>query len=154
MLAGLSFSLFSSHRAHHPAVPFLIQGISSIESDHVKTRRQPSRFINYLQSINLTASDLNLNLTTDSSTESSPNIGLAFSGGGYRAMISGGGGLTATDGRSTESSYAGTAGIGDIVSYMAGLSGGSWMVGSYLANNNASIPYLAANVRVKILQST
>jgi hypothetical protein len=129
-----------------PPLSYFSQGLSTVESDHVNKRLNPAKFISYLESINLTASALNLDLTASSSTNSTPNVALAFSGGGYRAMISGGGGLTATDGRASEAVAAGTGRIGGIASYIAGLSGGSWLIGSYLANNNASIPYLASNL--------
>ncbi|CDZ98760.1 phospholipase b [Phaffia rhodozyma] len=121
-------------------------GISDVESEHIQTRLQPDRFLNYLASINITASDLNLNLTTSSNTSASPNVALAYSGGGYRAMINGAGGLWGTDSRHTEAVDAGTGQIGQVASYMAGLSGGSWMLTSYYANSNNTPPYLAQYV--------
>ena len=53
-----------------------------------------------------------------------PNIGIAVSGGGYRALMNGGGFLAAADNRTTNSTNAG--GIGGLLqatTYLAGLSG-------------------------------
>ncbi|KAI0392244.1 lysophospholipase [Xylariaceae sp. FL0594] len=72
-----------------------------------------------------------------------PNIGIAISGGGYRALLNGAGFLAAADGRTPGSTDAG--GIGNLLqasTYLAGLSGGSWLVGSLFANNFSTIPQL------------
>ncbi|KAL7409350.1 lysophospholipase catalytic domain-containing protein [Mrakia frigida] len=122
------------------------ENISTVENDHIQTRLNPDRFLNYLSGLNISPSTLNLNLNSSSPTSSSPNVGLAFSGGGYRAQISGGGGLWGTDFRNEEAVAAGTGGIGQVATYMTGLSGGSWLVGSYMANQNRTIPDLAQNV--------
>ncbi|KAI0021191.1 lysophospholipase [Xylariomycetidae sp. FL0641] len=69
-----------------------------------------------------------------------PNIGLAVSGGGYRALMNGAGFLAAADGRTPGSTDAG--GIGNLLqasTYVAGLSGGGWLVGSMYANNFSSV---------------
>ncbi|RYP79304.1 hypothetical protein DL770_006709 [Monosporascus sp. CRB-9-2] len=65
-----------------------------------------------------------------------PNIGIAISGGGYRAMMNGAGFLAAADSRVEGSPDAG--GLGHLLqatTYLAGLSGGGWLVGSIFANN-------------------
>ena len=70
-----------------------------------------------------------------------PIVAMALSGGGYRAMISGSG--MAFQRNDTKGS------VGDILavsSYMAGLSGGSWAVASYITNNGRSPVDLANNV--------
>lgn len=65
-----------------------------------------------------------------------PRIGIAVSGGGYRALMNGAGALAAFDNRTTGST--GPGGLGGILqasTYISGLSGGSWLVGSlYTAN--------------------
>ena len=110
----------SSHRPPPSPLPCSNQNISSAESEHVQTRLNPDNFLSYLEGINLTASDLNLNLNSSSPTSSTPNVALAFSGGGYRAMISGGGQLWGTDARNDEAKTAGVA-VGGVASYFAGL---------------------------------
>jgi len=70
----------------------------------------------------------------------SPNIGLAFSGGGYRAMLNGAGVLKAFDSRtagSTRPNHMG--GLLQSATYIAGLSGGSWMLGSVVVNNFTTV---------------
>lgn len=69
-----------------------------------------------------------------------PNIGLAFSGGGWRALINGAGVLKASDSRSENSTARGQiGGLLQSSTYIAGLSGGNWLVGSFYMNNNSRI---------------
>ena len=72
-----------------------------------------------------------------------PNIAIAVSGGGYRALMNGAGFLAAADDRTTDAAKAG--GIGGLLqssTYLAGLSGGGWLVGSIFANNFSSVETL------------
>ncbi|KAM7209386.1 lysophospholipase catalytic domain containing protein [Naviculisporaceae sp. PSN 640] len=72
-----------------------------------------------------------------------PNIAIAVSGGGYRALMNGAGFLAAADDRTAGSTDAG--GIGGLLqssTYLAGLSGGGWLVGSIFANNFTSVQTL------------
>lgn len=69
-----------------------------------------------------------------------PNIGVAASGGGYRALMNGAGALAAFDDRTINSTNAGQlGGLLQATTYLAGLSGGSWLVGSLFANNFTSV---------------
>ncbi|KAF2468526.1 uncharacterized protein BDR25DRAFT_290244 [Lindgomyces ingoldianus] len=69
-----------------------------------------------------------------------PNIAIAFSGGGYRAMTNGGGGLAAFDSRTPNSTNTGQiGGLLQSATYIAGLSGGGWLVGSVYSNNFTSV---------------
>lgn len=69
-----------------------------------------------------------------------PNIGLAVSGGGYRAMLNGAGAVAAWDSRSTGSQTKGNlGGLLQSATYISGLSGGSWLVGSMYTNNFTSV---------------
>jgi lysophospholipase len=71
-----------------------------------------------------------------------PVVAMALSGGGYRAMISGSG--QAFQPNTT------TGSVGDILglsTYVSGLSGGSWAVGTYYANDGQNPDQLAQNVR-------
>lgn len=72
-----------------------------------------------------------------------PNIAIAVSGGGYRALMNGAGFIAAADARTPGSTDAG--GIGNLLqssTYLAGLSGGGWLVGSIFANNFSTITAL------------
>lgn len=67
------------------------------------------------------------------------SIGLAFSGGGYRAMLSGAGQLAALDNRTDGAHDYGLGGLLQALTYLAGLSGGNWLVGSIVLNNFTSV---------------
>lgn len=75
-------------------------------------------------------------------------IGLAFSGGGYRAMLSGAGQLAALDNRTEGALKHGLGGLLQASSYLAGLSGGSWLVGTFALNNFTSIESLVNGRKV------
>ncbi|PVI05044.1 hypothetical protein DM02DRAFT_517472 [Periconia macrospinosa] len=69
-----------------------------------------------------------------------PNIGIAFSGGGYRAMLNGAGAVAAFDSRTPDStSHGKLGGLLQSATYIAGLSGGGWLLGSMYMNNFTSI---------------
>lgn len=69
-----------------------------------------------------------------------PNIGIAVSGGGYRAMLNGAGAIAAFDSRSPGSTDKGNmGGLLQSATYISGLSGGGWLVGSIYANNFTTV---------------
>lgn len=69
-----------------------------------------------------------------------PNIGLAWSGGGYRALLNGAGAFAAWDIRSAESNAEGNlGGLLQSATYVSGLSGGGWLVGSIYTNNFTTV---------------
>ena len=69
-----------------------------------------------------------------------PNIGIAASGGGYRALMNGAGALAAFDSRTPNSTNTGQlGGLLQSATYLSGLSGGSWLVGSIYTNNFTSV---------------
>ncbi|KAL2178790.1 lysophospholipase catalytic domain-containing protein [Thermothelomyces heterothallicus CBS 202.75] len=72
-----------------------------------------------------------------------PNIGIAVSGGGYRALMNGAGFIAAADSRTPGSTDKG--GIGGLLqasTYLSGLSGGGWLVSSIYANNFSTVTAL------------
>lgn len=69
-----------------------------------------------------------------------PNVAVAVSGGGYRALMNGAGFLSAADSRNNESGPI--SGLLQASTYLAGLSGGGWLVGSMFANNFTTVPDL------------
>lgn len=73
---------------------------------------------------------------------SRPTLGIASSGGGYRAAIFGAGVLNALDGRNATSASAGTGGLLQAATYLTGLSGGSWLVTSLAQANFPTIQKL------------
>ncbi|KAF3923369.1 Lysophospholipase [Orbilia brochopaga] len=69
-----------------------------------------------------------------------PVIGIGMSGGGYRALMNGGGVLAAFDSRTENSTSKGhLGGLLQSATYLSGLSGGGWLVGSLSLNNFTSV---------------
>ncbi|KAF4121916.1 lysophospholipase [Geosmithia morbida] len=84
-----------------------------------------------------------------------PNIGLAFSGGGYRAMLTGAGAFAALDDRSPGSQTTGNlGGLVQSATYISGLSGGGWLVGSLYVNNFTTVEDSLSNGAVWELQDS
>ncbi|KAJ5738058.1 hypothetical protein N7493_001213 [Penicillium malachiteum] len=84
-----------------------------------------------------------------------PVIGIAASGGGYRALMNGGGALQAFDSRTVNSSLPGhLGGILQSATYLTGLSGGSWLVGSMYLNNFTDITSLRDSGNVWMFQNS
>lgn len=63
------------------------------------------------------------------------SIALAFSGGGYRAMLCGAGEILALDDRYEDLTRKALGGLLQSSSYISGLSGGSWMIGTLVLND-------------------
>ncbi|KAI0256379.1 phospholipase B [Lactifluus subvellereus] len=104
------------------------------EADYVNTRLTtviPNEWKNWLGD----GSAIGYNLTAVNNNVSFPKIGIALSGGGYRAALYGAGVLSALDARNQSSKAAGTGGLLQVVSYLSALSGGSWLTGSLYAND-------------------
>ncbi|KAK9238356.1 lysophospholipase catalytic domain-containing protein [Lipomyces kononenkoae] len=100
--------------------------------------------ISYLDRLNLT--DFN---ATDFLGNTNVTIGIAFSGGGYRAMLSGAGFLAAFDDRTPNATDAGhIGGLLQSATYMAGLSGGNWLVTSVVMNNLPTVGELQSSENV------
>ncbi|KAH0537489.1 Lysophospholipase 1 [Glutinoglossum americanum] len=72
-----------------------------------------------------------------------PNYGIGFSGGGYRALMNSAGMLAAFDSRTVNSTKPGhLGGLLQGATYVAGISGGSWLVGSIFVNNFSTVAAL------------
>ncbi|KAI1431684.1 lysophospholipase [Xylaria sp. CBS 124048] len=120
--------------------------LSSSEVDWLKKRRANTvdPMVQFFKQVNIPDFDA-AGYVQSSSTNFSvvPNIAIAVSGGGYRALLNGAGFIAAADSRTPGSTE--TGGIGNLLqasTYLAGLSGGGWLVGSIFANNFSSIPTL------------
>lgn len=113
------------------------QNISSGESDFIRKRHAKTD-----QALKTLLSGLGMEgFDVDGFIQSySPTVALAFSGGGYRAMLSGAGAWKALDSRTPGSTGAGQlGGLLQGSTYVSGLSGGSWLVGSVIVNNYTTI---------------
>ncbi|ODQ58490.1 hypothetical protein WICANDRAFT_80625 [Wickerhamomyces anomalus NRRL Y-366-8] len=76
------------------------------------------------------------------------NIGLAFSGGGYRAMLCGAGQISALDDRTHGANDTGLGGLLQSATYLSGLSGGNWLTGTLALNNWTSVQELIGNTTI------
>ncbi|KIL90407.1 lysophospholipase [Fusarium avenaceum] len=117
--------------------------ISSMERDWIPKRRNetiaPMRtLLKRLAIPGFDSEEYLKNAETDATAV--PNIGIAISGGGYRAMLCGAGALAAWDIRSDGSDKDGNlGGLLQSATYLSGLSGGGWLVGSLMMNNFTSV---------------
>ncbi|RCK67780.1 Lysophospholipase 1 [Candida viswanathii] len=96
--------------------------------------------IEFLKHANVTGIDIDEFISS-----SSIKIGIAFSGGGYRAMLSGGGQMSALDNRTQGAWEHGLGGLLQSATYLSGLSGGGWLVGSVALNNFTSLEAIIAS---------
>lgn len=122
--------------------------ISSNETQWLTMRRKNTiePMTTLLKRFNISGFDVDSFMSAASSnTALLPNIGIAVSGGGYRALMNGAGFIAAADSRVPGSNN--TGGIGGLLqsaTYLAGLSGGGWLVGSIYANNFSTVTELQA----------
>jgi len=97
------------------------QSLHSREEEYVDTRLTtviPNEWHNWIGD----GSGIGYNLSSFNSSEL-PKIGIAVSGGGYRAAQLGAGVLSALDARNESGKAAGTGGLLQVTSYLVGLSG-------------------------------
>ncbi|CCH61362.1 hypothetical protein TBLA_0E03080 [Henningerozyma blattae CBS 6284] len=83
--------------------------------------------------------------SSNSSYQYLPKIGIGCSGGGYRAMLAGAGMLSGFDNRTDGAWDHGLGGILQSATYLAGLSGGNWLVGTLAGNNWTSVQAIVNN---------
>ena len=96
----------------------------------------------FLNRVNITGLDVDSYIQADKA-DAIPNIGIAVSGGGYRAMLNGAGVIAAFDSQTPNSNDSGhLGGLLQSSTYLVGLSGGSWLVGSLYVNNYTTIQSL------------
>lgn len=112
--------------------------LSQEEKDWLDERNPitKDRITEFLKDSNLTDFDIDDFMDQVNDTI---KIGIAFSGGGYRAMLNGAGQLLALDDRFEDSNDHGLGGLLQSSTYLVGLSGGNWLVGSVVLNNFTSV---------------
>ncbi|CAN8101408.1 unnamed protein product [Discula destructiva] len=126
-----------------PTIRSAGSGLSQSEQDFLAKRRaatvQPMK--EFMTRANIKDFDAESYLNDQANNVANlPNIAIAMSGGGYRALMNGAGFVAATDSNTNGSTGAG--GIGGLLqstTYLAGLSGGAWLVGSLYSNNFSSV---------------
>lgn len=122
------------------------KNISTSESEWLTARRQNviSPLTTFLSNSNITGFDAESYISSNQNNLTAiPNIAIAVSGGGYRALMNGAGFVAAADDRvnGTTDAY-GLGGLLQSSTYLAGLSGGGWLVGSIYANNFSTVVQL------------
>ncbi|WYZ42288.1 hypothetical protein EsH8_V_001183 [Colletotrichum jinshuiense] len=86
--------------------------------------------------LGITGFDSDAYFDSAKNTSMLPNIGIAVSGGGWRALMNGAGAIAAYDQRTPGSTGEGQlGGLLQSTTYFAGLSGGGWLVSSLYAND-------------------
>ena len=128
----------------------LSQSLNAAEAAFVNARRSqvlPSAASSYLRNVEQVASSQGVQLpryVSDvlSTKNNLPLLAISNSGGGYRSAIFGAGVMTALDGRNTTSVKIGTGGLLQVATYMAGVSGSAWLVGSLAESNFPAFPDL------------
>lgn len=120
--------------------------ISPNETSWLPTRRNNTvgAMLDLLGRLNISNFNAQTYISNNAKNASAlPNIGVALSGGGYRALMNGAGALAAFDSRTNNSTSSGhLGGLLQATTYLAGLSGGSWLVGSLFTNNFTTVPAL------------
>ncbi|KAI4250151.1 MAG: hypothetical protein L6R40_000323 [Gallowayella cf. fulva] len=117
--------------------------LSESEKSWLKTRLRktvdPMREL--LQRFNIPTFDASKYISDNEKNRSAlPNIGIAMSGGGYRALLNGAGAIAAFDAREENATSAGhLGGLLQSATYLGGLSGGGWLVGSLFVNNFTTV---------------
>lgn len=131
-----------------PTIRSAASGLGQDEKSFLSKRRaavvQP--MTDFMRRANIAGFDAQSYLSNASAV---PNIAIAFSGGGYRALMNGAGFVSAADDRTPGTTAAG--GIGGLLqsaTYVAGLSGGGWLVGSLYSNNFSSVTDIQQNANL------
>lgn len=139
VLASSPSGTYAPGKSQCPASSGLREGndISKSEKEWIQERHEKTdaALRDYLDNANLT--DFDVDDFFDNQNRS-VNIAISVSGGGYRAMLSGAGMLSAFDNRS-EVDNSPLAGLLQSLTYIAGLSGGAWLLGLLFFQNFPSI---------------
>ncbi|CAL1698539.1 unnamed protein product [Somion occarium] len=119
------------------------QTLGPDEERYISTRKRdvlPAAWSSYLQNVGNRAKALDLELPEYVSRVLSmpglnPSLGIAISGGGWKAATFGAASLNALDSRNQTATKLGTGGLLQAASYMTGLSGSSWLLMSLVQAN-------------------
>lgn len=129
-------------------------GLSNQEADYINERhKKTSKALRkYLGGLDIkTRGDSSFD--TDSFlNETTPKIAISAAGGGFRAMLVGAGVIAALDNRVDSKNKNG--GFLQSADYLAGLSGGAWLVGSLVLNDWPTVPEIQADPNVWYLNKS
>ncbi|ODV72859.1 lysophospholipase family protein [Cyberlindnera jadinii NRRL Y-1542] len=155
-LIDVSYSSYAPVNVSCPQDATLVRSASSISDDekswlekrHSVTDDALSEFLERADLDGFDAKDF-LNSLNRSIT-----IGLAFSGGGYRAMLNGAGQVAALDSRTEGANEHGLGGLLQASTYFVGLSGGNWLTGTLALNNWTSVEEILSNDTIWDLENS
>ncbi len=107
-------------------------GLTPKESEYVYGQKKKVLYAleEYLERLQLESFDTRqyIQLLRESNFSKVPTIGYAISGGGWASSLTGAGSMRALDGRFEPAVQARTGGLLQLLTYMSGLSGGSWPI--------------------------
>ncbi|KAK8904075.1 hypothetical protein ACHAPC_003185 [Botrytis cinerea] len=127
---------------------------SSQELSWLKKRRANTvpALREFLGRLNITGFNSNSYIDNARNTSQLPNIAIAVSGGGYRALMNGAGAIAAFDNRTLGSIASGhLGGLLQSTTYLAGLSGGGWLLSSLYGNEFPTVEEILSNERANPL---
>lgn len=115
--------------------------INAAEEEYVQSRQAITNenLIDFLENVAKIPDFDAESFINDNKDTHNISIGLAFSGGGYRAMLAGAGEILALDNRYKDSELRGLGGLLQSSTYLTGLSGGGWLVGTLVLNDWISV---------------
>lgn len=121
-------------------------GISAGEKAYVSARQPIAQaaFSQWVNSLNAGFGNVD--------GSSAPVLSMASSGGGFRAMLTGGGVHQALDSREQNASKL--KGLYQSFIYESGLSGGSWLLGSIIGNNWPTVTQIKQDIWYRTLPGT
>ncbi|CDK25133.1 unnamed protein product [Kuraishia capsulata CBS 1993] len=159
-LAGLVVS-YAPTKAHCPKhEQSLLRTAKSLSDDETKwiakrQKKTTKSFIKFLEGSNLTDfTEYDSVKDLVHSFKKPVTLAAAFSGGGYRAMLNGAGQLAALDSRTEGADEHGLGGLLESLTYISGLSGGSWLLGTVVLNEWASIQSIIDQEKIWNLTSS
>ncbi|GAV48006.1 hypothetical protein ZYGR_0I03020 [Zygosaccharomyces rouxii] len=123
-------------------------GLSDNETEWLKRRRPIAKeaLHDFVKRATKNFSDNSLVDKVFSGNDShAPVVAIGASGGGYRAMLSGAGMISAFDNRTRGADEHGLGGVLQGATYLAGLSGGNWLTGTLAWNNWTSVQTIVDN---------
>lgn len=129
-------------------------GLSKPEADYIDNRHKKTAeaLKSYLKGLDIKQRGNNTFDVDSFLNETSPKLAISAAGGGFRAMLVGAGVIAALDKRVDDSNKNG--GFLQSADYLAGLSGGAWLVGSLALNDFPTVPELQASPDVWYLNKS
>lgn len=122
--------------------------ISDSEITYVEERHKKhihKNLVNFFDRIAIPEFNVPQFFNPDGGSMTTLGIGLGVSGGGFRAMLTGAGALSAMDIRTPGSTEPGQiGGLLQSMSYISGLSGGAWLIGSVFMQNMPTIQHITS----------